>query len=240
MATTSGETCPFRWAATFTAGTKHRPTLPDRRSSTAWASSPRPSTDITGARALAVFGDSVTTDHISPAGSIPPWSPAGQWLQEHGVSPVDFNSYGARRGNHEVLMRGTFGNIRLKNLMVDKEGPYTAFQPSGDEMFIYDAAMKYAEHEVPLIVIAGREYGGGSSRDWAAKGPALLGVKAVIAETYERIHRTNLIGMGILPLQFKPGQTASSLGLTGHEEFDVLGLGDSLRSGQTLKLRCAR
>ncbi len=198
---------------------------------------PAPIEDITNARALAVFGDSVTTDHISPAGSIPPWSPAGQWLQEHGVSPVDFNSYGARRGNHEVLMRGTFGNIRLKNLMVDKEGPYTAHQPGGDEMFIYDAAMKYGDEGVPLIILAGREYGGGSSRDWAAKGPALLGVKAVIAETYERIHRTNLIGMGILPLQFKPGQSASSLGLTGREEFDVVGLADGLRSGQTVKLR---
>ena len=198
---------------------------------------PAPIEDIIAARALAVFGDSVTTDHISPAGSIPAWSPAGMWLQEHGVSPVDFNSYGARRGNHEVLMRGTFGNIRLKNLMVDKEGPYTAFQPSGDEMFIYDAALKYREQDVPLIVIAGREYGGGSSRDWAAKGPALLGVKAVIAETYERIHRTNLIGMGILPLQFKPGQTASSLGLTGREEFDVVGLATGLQSGQMVKLR---
>ncbi len=198
---------------------------------------PAPIEDITGARALAVFGDSVTTDHISPAGSIPPWSPAGQWLQEHGGSPVDFNSYGARRGNHEVLMRGTFGNIRLKNLMVEKEGPYTAFQPGGNEMFIYDAAIKYRESGTPLIVIAGREYGGGSSRDWAAKGPALLGVRAVIAETYERIHRTNLIGMGILPLQFKPGQNASSLGLGGTEEFDVIGLGDDLKSGQTVKVR---
>jgi aconitate hydratase len=198
---------------------------------------PAPVADITGARALAVFGDSVTTDHISPAGSIPAWSPAGQWLQQQGVSPVDFNSYGARRGNHEVLMRGTFGNIRLRNNMAEKEGPYTTHQPSDEEMFIYDAAMKYRDEGVPLIVIAGREYGGGSSRDWAAKGPALLGVRAVVAETYERIHRTNLVGMGILPLQFLPGQTAQSLGLTGREEFDVVGLADGLAAGQRVKLR---
>jgi aconitate hydratase len=198
---------------------------------------PAPVGDILGARALAVLGDSVTTDHISPAGSIPPWSPAGQWLQEHGVSPVDFNSYGARRGNHEVLMRGTFGNIRLRNSMVDKEGPYTTHQPSGHEMFIYDAAMRYRDEGVPLVVLAGREYGGGSSRDWAAKGPSLLGVRAVVAETYERIHRTNLIGMGILPLQFKPGQTAASLGLTGREEYDVVGLSGGLSSDPQVKLR---
>jgi aconitate hydratase len=158
-------------------------------------------------------------------------------LQAHGVSPVDFNSYGARRGNHEVLMRGTFGNIRLRNAMVEKEGPYTAHQPSGEEMFIYDAAMRYRDEGVPLIVIAGREYGGGSSRDWAAKGPVLLGVRAVLAETYERIHRTNLVGMGILPLQFLPTQTAASLGLTGREEFDVVGLADGVSAGQRVKLR---
>ncbi|MEX2548255.1 MAG: aconitate hydratase AcnA [Chloroflexota bacterium] len=198
---------------------------------------PAPISDIVGARALAVFGDSVTTDHISPAGSIPAWSPAGLWLQDHGVAPLAFNSYGARRGNHEVLMRGTFGNIRLRNAMVEKEGPYTAHQPTGEEMFIYDAAMRYRGEGVPLIVIAGREYGGGSSRDWAAKGPALLGVRAVLAETYERIHRTNLVGMGILPLQFLPGQNAASLGLTGREEFDVAGLSDGLAQGQKVKLR---
>jgi len=198
---------------------------------------PGPVGDILGARALAVLGDSVTTDHISPAGSIPAWSPAGLWLQAHGVPPLEFNSYGARRGNHEVLMRGTFGNIRLRNSMVEKEGPYTTHQPSGDEMFIYDAAMKYRDENVPLIVLAGREYGGGSSRDWAAKGPLLLGVRAVIAETYERIHRTNLVGMGILPLQFKPGQTAASLGLTGREEFDVVGLSNGLSPDMQVKLR---
>jgi len=198
---------------------------------------PAPVTDILGARALAVLGDSVTTDHISPAGAIPAWSPAGLWLQEHGVPPLEFNSYGARRGNHEVLMRGTFGNIRLRNSMADKEGPYTTHQPSGEEMFIYDAAMRYRPEGVPLIVIAGREYGGGSSRDWAAKGPALLGVRAVLAETYERIHRTNLVGMGILPLQFMPGQNAASLGLTGTEEYDVVGLSDGISKGEKVKLR---
>jgi aconitate hydratase len=200
---------------------------------------PAPIDDITGARALAVFGDSVTTDHISPAGSIPAWSPAGQWLQEHGVSPVDFNSYGARRGNHEVLMRGTFGNIRLRNALADKEGPYTTHQPSGEPMFIYDAAMRYAGEGVPLVVLAGKEYGSGSSRDWAAKGPALLGVRAVLAETYERIHRSNLVGMGVLPLQYLPGQNATSLGLTGREEFSVVGLAEGLavRKHVTLRVR---
>ncbi len=178
---------------------------------------------------LAVLGDSVTTDHISPAGSIAPWSPAGQWLQEHGVGPLEFNSYGARRGHHEVMMRGTFGNIRLRNRLVGgKEGPYTVHLPSGEEMFIYDAAMRYGTEGVPLLVLAGREYGSGSSRDWAAKGTTLLGVKAVIAESYERIHRSNLVGMGVLPLQYKPGDSASSLGLTGRETFSVLGLEDGL------------
>ncbi|CAN5710570.1 aconitate hydratase AcnA [soil metagenome] len=197
---------------------------------------PAPLRDIEGARVLAMLGDSVTTDHISPAGSIPAWSPAGQWLQEHGVAPLEFNSFGARRGHHEVMMRGTFGNIRLRNALTDKEGPYTAHQPSGDEMFIYDAAMRYQREQVPLIVIAGREYGSGSSRDWAAKGTALLGVRAVLAESYERIHRSNLVGMGVLPLQFKPGQNAKSLGLTGREQFDVLGLADGVSQRQTVIL----
>ncbi len=198
---------------------------------------PAPLTDIEGARVLAVLGDSVTTDHISPAGSIPAWSPAGQWLQEHGVTPLEFNSYGARRGHHDVMVRGTFGNIRLRNALTEKEGPYTAHQPSGDEMFIYDAALRYAAENVPLLVIAGREYGSGSSRDWAAKGTKLLGVRAVLAESYERIHRANLVGMGVLPLQFKPGENAESLGLTGREEFDVAGLSDGLAQRQTLRLR---
>ncbi len=188
---------------------------------------PAPLVDIEGARVLALLGDSVTTDHISPAGSIAAWSPAGRWLQEQGISPLDFNSYGARRGHHEVMMRGTFGNIRLRNRLVEgKEGPYTVHLPDGDQTFIYDAAMRYRDEGVPLVVIAGREYGSGSSRDWAAKGTALLGVRAVIAESYERIHRSNLVGMGVLPLQFLPGESASSLGITGREAFTITGLSD--------------
>ncbi len=186
-------------------------------------------------RVLAMFGDSVTTDHISPAGSIASWSPAGSWLQANGVEPAAFNSYGARRGHHEVMMRGTFGNIRLRNRMVpDKEGPYTVHLPDGDEGFIYDAAMRYAAESVPLAVIAGREYGSGSSRDWAAKGPALLGVRMVLAESFERIHRSNLVGMGILPLQFMPGESATSLGLTGRETYSVIGLEDGATPRQTV------
>jgi aconitate hydratase len=182
-------------------------------------------TDIEGARVLALLGDSVTTDHISPAGSIPAWSPAGQWLQAQGVSPVDFNSYGARRGHHEVMMRGTFGNIRLRNRLVEgTEGPYTLHLPDGERVFIYDAAMRYRDEGVPLVIIAGREYGSGSSRDWAAKGTTLLGVRAVIAESYERIHRSNLVGMGVLPLQFLPGESAASLGLTGRESYTIAGM----------------
>ncbi len=183
--------------------------------------------DIHGARALAILGDSVTTDHISPAGAIKPDSPAGRYLREHGVEPADFNSYGSRRGNHEVMMRGTFANIRLRNRMAPgTEGGVTLHQPSGEEMSIYDAAMRYKEEGVPCVVIAGKEYGSGSSRDWAAKGPYLLGVRAVIAESYERIHRTNLVCMGILPLQFEDGENAASLGLSGSETFDITGLGD--------------
>ncbi|HYN47566.1 MAG TPA: aconitase family protein, partial [Candidatus Nanopelagicales bacterium] len=190
---------------------------------------PAPVTDIAGARVLAWLGDSVTTDHISPAGSIPAWSPAGSWLQEHGVTPVDFNSYGARRGHHEVMMRGTFGSIRLRNGLADgREGPYTRLLPSGEEAFLYDAAMAYAEAGVPAIVLAGREYGSGSSRDWAAKGTRLLGIRAVIAESYERIHRSNLVGMGVLPLQFHAGESAASLGLTGRETYAIAGLVDAL------------
>ena len=188
-------------------------------------STPTPVRDIVDARVLAVLGDSVTTDHISPAGSIAPTSPAGQWLQAHGVGPLEFNSYGARRGQHEVMMRGTFANIRLRNALADgREGPYTVHLPDGEPGFIYDVAMRYAAEGVPLVLLAGREYGSGSSRDWAAKGPALLGVKAVIAGSYERIHRSNLVGMGILPLQYEPGDSAASLGLTGRESFSILGL----------------
>jgi aconitate hydratase len=188
---------------------------------------PAPLTDIAGARVLALLGDSVTTDHISPAGSIAAWSPAGQWLQANGVAPADFNQYGARRGHHEVMMRGTFGNIRLRNRLVeDKEGPYTVHLPDGSETFIYDAAMAYKAAGTPCLVIAGKEYGSGSSRDWAAKGTALLGVRAVIAESYERIHRSNLVGMGVLPLQFLPGESAASLGLTGRESYSIGGIAD--------------
>ena len=191
--------------------------------------------DIVRARALAVLGDSVTTDHISPAGAIARTSPAGAWLVERGVEPRNFNSYGSRRGHHEVMMRGTFANIRLRNLLTpDAEGNVTEHLPSGERMSIFDASVRYREEGTPLVILAGREYGSGSSRDWAAKGPMLQGVRAVIAESYERIHRSNLVGMGILPLQFLPGDTASSLGLTGRETFDVLGLGEGLRPHQEL------
>jgi aconitate hydratase len=176
---------------------------------------------IAGARALAVLGDSITTDHISPAGAIKRDSPAGRWLMENGVEPGDFNSYGSRRGNHEVMIRGTFANIRLRNLLVERAGGYTRHFPDGGETTIYEAAMAYAEEAVPLVVLAGKEYGSGSSRDWAAKGTKLLGVRAVIAESFERIHRSNLIGMGVLPLQFAEGESVSSLGLSGEESFDV-------------------
>ncbi len=182
---------------------------------------PEPVAGIAGARVLALLGDSVTTDHISPAGSIAAWSPAGKWLQEHGVAPLEFNSYGARRGHHEVMMRGTFGSIRLHNALADKEGPFTVHLPDGEATTIFDASVQYAAEGVPLIVIAGKEYGSGSSRDWAAKGPRLLGVRAVIAESFERIHRSNLVGMGILPLQFLPGESAANLGLTGREAYSI-------------------
>src|SRR5437016_6886051 len=179
--------------------------------------------EIRGARVLAVLGDSVTTDHISPAGSIKKESPAGKYLIEHGVKPADFNSYGSRRGNHEVMVRGTFANVRLRNRMVPNlEGGFTRHLPDGAEMSIFDASEKYISEDVPLIIIAGKEYGSGSSRDWAAKGPLLLGVRAVIAESYERIHRSNLVGMGILPLQFLAGENAESLKLTGEEIFEIV------------------
>jgi len=189
---------------------------------------PGPIRDIRGARVLCLLGDSITTDHISPAGSIKKTSPAGQYLVAHGVQPLDFNSYGARRGNHEVMVRGTFANVRLKNLLAPgTEGPFTAHLPEGEVMTIYDASLKYAAEGTPLIVLAGKEYGAGSSRDWAAKGPRLLGVRAVIAESFERIHRSNLVGMGILPLQFAAGQNPATLGLTGKERYDILGLAET-------------
>src|SRR3989441_10933113 len=181
--------------------------------------------DFSGARCLAILGDSVTTDHISPAGAIKPDSPAGKYLVDHGVERKDFNSYGSRRGNHEVMVRGTFANVRLKNLLVaGSEGTWTVHVPSGDEMTIFEASGRYLAEGTPLVVIAGKEYGSGSSRDWAAKGPNLLGVRAVIAESYERIHRSNLLMMGVLPLQYPDGESASSLGLTGREAFQIEGI----------------
>jgi aconitate hydratase len=207
---------------------------------------PEPVADVEGARVLAVLGDSVTTDHISPAGSIKRDGPAGKYLVEHGVEPRDFNSYGSRRGNHEVMMRGTFANIRLRNQLESNpalpEGGVTLYLGgSGDgepeQMSIYDAAMRYQEEGTPLVVLAGKEYGSGSSRDWAAKGTRLLGVRAVIAESFERIHRSNLVGMGVLPLQFSEGDSAASLGLTGHETFTIAGLAGADQIPRELTVR---
>jgi aconitate hydratase len=189
--------------------------------------------DIEGARVLAMLGDSVTTDHISPAGSIARSSPAGEWLMARGVEPREFNSYGSRRGHHEVMMRGTFANIRLRNLLTpDAEGNVTEHLPTGERMSIFDASERYRADGTPLVVLAGKEYGSGSSRDWAAKGPFLQGVRAVIAESYERIHRSNLVGMGILPLQYLPGENAANLGLTGRESFSIRGVGDGIHPRQ--------
>ena len=194
--------------------------------------------DISGARLLAVLGDSVTTDHISPAGSIPPDGPAGTYLIGQGVNPRDFNSFGSRRGNHEVMIRGTFANIRLRNqLAPGTEGGWTRHQPDDKQMTLYDAAMRYGEEGTPLLVLAGKEYGSGSSRDWAAKGTMLLGVRAVIAESFERIHRSNLVFMGVLPLQLKDGDTVSSLGLTGQDSFDVTGISDGLAPRSDVRVR---
>ena len=205
------------------------------------------SADVKSARALGVFGDSVTTDHISPAGSIKSSSPAGKWLQNNGVAVVDFNSYGSRRGNHEIMMRGTFANVRIKNFMLPLkadgsriEGGLTIYQPSGEELSIYDAAMKYIANKIPTIIFGGEEYGTGSSRDWAAKGTQLLGVKAVIASSFERIHRSNLVGMGVLPLQFKGSDSAETLGIKGDEQFDLLGLSGQLKPQQDVSLVITR
>ncbi|MGH7715121.1 MAG: aconitate hydratase, partial [Vulcanimicrobiaceae bacterium] len=197
---------------------------------------PAPKPDIIGARVLVMLGDSVTTDHISPAGSIAKSSPAAKYLIEHGIEQRDFNSYGSRRGNHEVMMRGTFANTRLKNMLVPGvEGGVTRYLPKNEQMSIFDAAMRYKADNTPLVVLAGKEYGSGSSRDWAAKGPMLLGVGAVIAESLEKIHRSNLIGMGILPLEYAPGTTRESLGLTGEESFTIKGLSE-LKPLQALKV----
>jgi aconitate hydratase len=199
---------------------------------------PNSVSDIVGARVLVKVGDSITTDHISPAGNIAKGSPAAKYLEANGVAARDFNQYGARRGNHEVMMRGTFANIRLKNqLCGGKEGGITRYLPTGEETSIYDASVRYQSERIPLVVLAGKEYGTGSSRDWAAKGTLLLGVKAVIAESYERIHRSNLVGMGVLPLQFMPGDSHASLGLTGEEVFEVRGLAQGLKPGMTAEVR---
>ena len=197
-----------------------------------------PIADLTGLRVLALLGDSITTDHISPAGSIAVNSPAGKYLCGLGVQPKDFNSYGARRGNHEVMVRGTLANVRLRNqLAPGTEGPWTTHMPDGATMFIYDAAEQYKQEKVPLLIIAGKEYGSGSSRDWAAKGVKLLGVNAVIAESFERIHRTNLVGMGVLPLQFVQGENAASLKLTGKELFHITGVRDAVEKGTRVKVK---
>jgi aconitate hydratase len=199
-----------------------------------------PLTDVERARPLAIFGDSITTDHISPAGAIKPDSPAGRYLLEHGVARGEFNSYGSRRGNHEVMMRGTFANIRIRNRMLDNvEGGFTKYAPTGEVMPIYDAAMLYKQDNRPLVVIAGKEYGTGSSRDWAAKGTVLLGVRAVVAESFERIHRSNLVGMGVLPLQFHEGENAESLGLTGAEKYTIEGVAD-LKPRQDVEVKVKR
>jgi aconitate hydratase len=208
---------------------------------TSFSMEPGTITEVRKARALAIFGDSVTTDHISPAGAIKPASPAGKYLIENGVVPQDFNSYGSRRGNDRVMTRGTFANVRIKNLMVaGVEGGVTLHQPSGEQMSIYDAAMKYRDAGIPLVVFAGQEYGTGSSRDWAAKGTALLGVRAVVARSFERIHRSNLVGMGVLPLQFEEGTSAQTLGLDGTETFEIAGFGDDLEPRATVRLTIHR
>jgi aconitate hydratase len=196
---------------------------------------PKPLTDIAGARVLAVLGDSITTDHISPAGNIAKDSAAAKYLTDNGVKSADFNQYGARRGNHEIMMRGTFANVRLRNALVaGVEGGVTRHLPTNQQMSIYDASMKYQADAVPLLILAGKEYGSGSSRDWAGKGTLMLGIKAVVAESYERIHRSNLIGMGVLPLQFLDGQNRESLGLSGEETFSIGGIAQDLAPGKLL------
>jgi aconitate hydratase len=208
---------------------------------TATATEASPPTDIVDARPLVMLGDSITTDHISPAGSIALNSPAGRYLRDRGVEPRDFNSFGSRRGNHEVMLRGTFGNSRLRNLLAPgTEGPRTIHLPDGDAMTIYDAALRYQDEGVPLVVLAGKDYGSGSSRDWAAKGTALLGVRAVIAESFERIHRSNLVGMGVLPLQYSEGSSAQTLGITGNETFTIRGIAQGITPGQRPKVEVRR
>ena len=197
---------------------------------------PGPVSDINDAAVLAIFGDTITTDHISPAGAIPVDSAAGEYLQGRGIDPADFNSFGSRRGNHQVMMRGTFGNIRIRNQMVDREGGFTRLMPGGEVMSIFDAAMEYKKRETPLVIFAGEDYGTGSSRDWAAKGTLLLGVKAVFAKSFERIHRSNLIGMGVLPLQLEEGEDTDSLGIDGSERITLHGLADGLTPGAQVRV----
>jgi len=235
LAVPQGETFAWDQQSTYVKNPPYFDNMPAR---------PAPVKDIAGARVLCYLGNSVTTDHISPAGSIKPTSPAGQYLIAHNVKPVDFNSYGSRRGNHEVMMRGTFANVRLRNkLTPEREGAFTRHLPDGEEMTIFDASEKYRAGGTPLMVLAGKEYGSGSSRDWAAKGPRLLGVRAVLAESFERIHRSNLVGMGILPLQFPAEENAETNGLTGEETFDIVGLTDVLENfapGKTVKVRATK
>jgi aconitate hydratase len=228
----AGETFAWDPASTYV---KHPPYFVDM------PRTPPDVSDIRGARVLALLGDSVTTDHISPAGSIKKESPAGRYLVDHGVKPQDFNSYGSRRGNHEVMVRGTFANVRLKNrLAPGTEGGVTRHLPGGEVMSIFDASEKYRGEGVPLVILAGKEYGTGSSRDWAAKGPMLLGVRAVIAQSYERIHRSNLVGMGILPIELPAGTSAESLGLSGEETFDILGIADLFSGAREVTVRATR
>jgi aconitate hydratase len=196
--------------------------------------------DIKGAKVLLQLGDMVTTDHISPAGKFQPEHPAGKYLVEHGVEKKDFNSYGSRRGNHEVMMRGTFANVRIKNKLVEREGGWTIYEPTGEEMTVFDASMKYQESGTPLVVIGGKDYGSGSSRDWAAKGTILLGVKAVITESYERIHRSNLVGMGVLPLVFMEGETQDTFDLEGNEVYDILGISSDLTPGKIVDVTATK
>src|SRR5690606_4185984 len=204
------------------------------------SSEPLPAQDINHAKVLLYLGDSVTTDHISPAGSFKPDSAAGTYLIANGVDPKDFNSYGSRRGNHEVMMRGTFANVRIRNRITQKEGGYTTYFPTGETLSVYDAAMKYVENGTPLVVLAGKEYGSGSSRDWAAKGANLLGIKAVIAESFERIHRSNLVGMGVVPMEFPAGENAESLGLDGTETFDISGISGDLYPHKLLHVKATK
>lgn len=192
--------------------------------------------DILNARALLVLGDSVTTDHISPAGAFSEDSPAGKYLLERGVEKKNFNSYGSRRGNDEVMVRGTFANVRIKNKLAEKEGGYTRHLPSGEEMSVYDASVKYREEQTPLLILAGKEYGSGSSRDWASKGTFMLGIKCVLAESYERIHRSNLVGLGVLPLQYKDGETAQNLGVTGREVFTITGIDNDMKPHKKIQV----